>query len=137
MDKIIQTILDHSFEYAKELLEDTGQCYPFGAFVDNAEIVHPFEFEIKDKKNIPNNESVIWSLRKFCETEMEEGRIIAYGITYEAGVQLNEGDDNIETIAIDIILKGGHSVPVYYFPYEIQEPEIVNFGEAFAVKREE
>lgn len=135
MDKITQSIIDHSFEYAKDLLEDTGQCYPFGAFVDKDEVVHPLEFEITDKKNIPNNESVIWSLQKYCENEMAEGNIIAYGLTYEAGVQLEEGAKSIETIAIDISNKEAETTPIYYFPYQIINEGNVKFGETFAVKR--
>ena len=136
MDKLIQTIIDHSYEYASDLLKDTGQCYPFGAFLDRAGIVHPLEFEITDKKNIPNNESVIWSLKKYCNTEMEKGSSIGYGITHEAAVLLKEGADNIETIAIDIVLANYDEVPVYYFPYEIKSEGDVDFGEPFAVKRE-
>ena len=135
MDKITQSIIDHSFEYAKDLLEDTGQCYPFGAFVDKDEVVHPLEFEITDKKNIPNNESVIWSLQKYCENEMAEGNIIAYGLTYEADVQLEEGAKSIETIAIDISNKEAETTPIYYFPYQIINEGNVKFGETFAVKR--
>jgi len=134
MNNITKKIIDHSFEYAKDLLEDTGQCYPFGAFVDNAEIVHPLEFEITDKKNIPNNESVMWSLNKFCETELEEKRIIAYALTYEANVQLEEDKPAVETIAIDIV-DNTNSQPHYYFPYEKNNEGKITFGEPFAVKR--
>ncbi len=136
MEKLVQTIIDHSFEYASDLLTDTGQCYPFGAFLDRAGIVHPLEFEITDKKNIPNNESVIWSLRKYCDTEMEKGNIIGYGITHEAAVLLEQDADNVETIAVDILLADNDKIPVFYFPYEIKSEGVVDFGEPFAVKRE-
>ncbi len=134
MNTSIQKIIDHSFEYANDLLTDTGQCYPFGAYVDNAGIVHPLELEI-DKKNIPNNETVIEGLNKYCETELQEKRITAYGITYEAGVQLEVDSDTINTIAIDIIDSSDEVPPVYYFPYTIDKEETVEFGEAFAVNR--
>ena len=119
MNNSTQKIIDHSFDFAKDLLEDTGQCYPFGAFVDKKGIVHPLEFEIQDKKNIPNNETVIKTLKKYCETELLEQRIIAYGLTYEASVQLEADADCIETIAIDIVDNTNERIPVYYFPYTI------------------
>lgn len=134
MNNSAQIIIDHSFEYAKDLLTDTGQCYPFGAYVDNAGIVHPLELEI-DKKNIPNNETVIDGLRKYCETELQEQRITAYGLTFEASVQLEVDSDYIDTIAIDIVDKNDDSPPIYYFPYTIDKAGAVEFGETFAVKR--
>lgn len=141
MNTSTQKIIDHSFEYANDLLTDTGQCYPFGAYIDNAGIVHPLELEI-DKKNIPNNEIVIEGLKKHCETEMLEQRIKAYGLTYEASVQLEVDSDNIDTIAIDIACLPDRLVdnsdevpPVYYFPYTINKAGVVEFGEVFAVNR--
>ena len=134
MNTEIQKIIDHSFEYAKDLLTDTGQCYPFGATIDNAGTVHPFEFEI-DKNNIPNNETVIEGLKKYCETELQEKRIKAYGLTYEASVQLEIDSDSIDTIAIDIVDSSDKITPVYYFPYTIDKAGAVEFGETFAVNR--
>lgn len=134
MNTYTQKIIDHSFEYAKDLLTDTGQCYPFGATVDNAGIVHPLEFEI-DKKNIPNNETVIGGLRKYCQTELQEKRIKAYGITYEAAVQIEVDSDSIDTVAIDIISNSDEIIPIYYFPYTINKNGTVKFGETFAVAR--
>ncbi len=135
MNNITQKIIDHSFNYAKDLLEDTGQCYPFGAFVDNAEGVHPLEYEITDKKNVPNNESVIWSLNNFCESELKDDKIIAYGLTYEAIVQLKDDEPGIETIAIDIFDNSDNKLPIYYYPYTSDKEGNIEFGEPFAVKR--
>jgi len=135
MTNFTQNIIDHSFEYAKDLLTDTGQCYPFGATIDKAGIVHPLEFEIEDKKNMPNNETVIKGLRKYCETELSANNIKAYGLTYEAVVQLETDADGIDTIAMDIVESNGEIIPIYYFPYEIDNSGAVKFGETFAVRR--
>ena len=133
MDNIINTIIDHSTEYAKDLLQDTGQCYPFGAFFDKAGIVHPLEFDLESADSVPNNETVINSLKKFCESEISSGKIIAYGITCEADVQLEKDAEPIDTICIDIVVKNEEQ-PVYYFPYSVSEGELT-YGEAFAVRR--
>jgi len=135
MTNFTQKIIDHSFEYAKDLLSDTGQCYPFGATIDKAGIVHPLEFEIEDKKNMPNNETVINGLRKYCETELAAKNIKAYGLTYEASVQLEADADSIDTIAIDIVESNGEIIPIYYFPYKNIENDNIEFGETFAVRR--
>ena len=136
MNNETQEIIDHSFEYAKELLEDTGEFYPFGAFLDKRGQIHPLEFE-HDKKNMPTNGQVIAGLTKYCWDEMKKGEMRGFGITYGAGVQMREGEEAIETVAIDITLASGEIVPVYYFPYEITEQGTAEFGEIFAVKRED
>jgi hypothetical protein len=136
MNSETQKIIDHSFEYAKELLEETGEFYPFGAYLDKSGQVHPLEFEL-DKKNMPTNGQVIEGLTTYCREEMEKGKITAYGITFDAGVQMQKGEDAIDTVAIDITLSSGETEPVYYFPYEVTETGKVVFGEAFAVKRED
>ena len=135
MDTITKIIIDHSFDYAKNLLEDTQQCYPFGAFVDKKNIVHPLEFEVEDKKNMPNNETVINGLTGYCKSELEKGNIVAYGITYEADVQLDTDANFINTIAIDVIAKDTNNIPIYYFPYSINGEKTIKFEEPFAVKR--
>lgn len=131
-----QKIIEHSFDYAKELLEETGEFYPFGAYLDKKGQIHPLEFEL-DKKNMPTNGQVIEGLTKYCTSEMEEGNIIGYGITFEAGVQMHEEEEPINTIAIDIVLSDDGVEPVYYFPYTKVGSDNVEFGETFAVKRED
>ncbi len=134
MDTVIDKIIEHCTEYAQDLLQDTSQCYPFGAFVDKAGIVHPLEFDLESSESTPNNETVVNSLKLYCNKELKEGRIIAYGITFEADVQLEEGKDPVETISIDIVTNEEKALPVYYFPYSLSEGELT-YKEAFAVKR--
>lgn len=135
MKKETQEILTHSFEYAKELLEDTGEFYPFGAYLDRRKQIHPLEFEL-DKKNMPTNGQVIEGLTKYCTSEMENGSVTGFGITFEAGVQMQENEDPVNTIAIDITLVADEIEPVYYFPYTKNSEGKIEFGETFAVKRE-
>ena len=134
MEPTVKTIVDHSIEYAHELLQETKQCYPFGAFVDRKGQVHPLEFDLEGAKSTPDNETVRTSLKKYCLEEFELGRIIAWGLTYEASVQLKEEEDAIETIAIEIYSIENDNLPIYYYPYEFKEETVV-FGDPFAVVR--
>ncbi|MFK5857017.1 MAG: hypothetical protein QM503_12875 [Bacteroidota bacterium] len=84
---------------------------------------------------MPNNKTYIEGLRKYCETKLQEQRIKAYCIIYEASVQLEADADSIDTIAMDIVESNGEIVPIYYYPYEIDNPEFVKFGETFPVRR--
>lgn len=134
MSTEVDIILEHSIDYAKELLIDTGELYPFGAYVGPEGIVHPVEYEY-DKKNMPTVGVVIESLSKFCDTEMGEGKMLAYGLTHEASVQLKEGADFIDTFVVDIVTNSEEAIPLYYYPFKINANDEVKFDEPFAVKR--
>ena len=134
MSSFTEKIIKHSHEYAKDLLTDTGTIYPFGAFIGREGNVHPLEYDY-DKKNMPTNEKVIEALAKYCRKEMRQGNILAYGLTYEASVQLEEEGSFIETFVIDVFTNEKEQPPVFYYPYNIKENKEVVLGEPFAVKR--
>jgi hypothetical protein len=133
MEDIAQKLLNHSVEYAKELLIDTLEFYPFGAYIDNIENVHPLEFEY-DKKNQPTVEIVLNSLNKYCKTEMANDKMKAFALTYESEVQLSKDEDTLKCITVEIHIHDGDTLPKYFIPYHINDENKVSFDEIFAVK---
>ena len=124
-------MLDHCEEYASDLLKETGECYPFGAFIDTVGQVHPLEMEVDDK-NMPTIEKVVQTLEKYCKTEMAEKRIRGYAVTYEVEIALSETEKK-ECIAIDIVHQN-EVAPLFYLPFTKSELG-VGVEEVFAVKR--
>ena len=131
MNTEIKKTLDHCVEYATELLTETGEAYPFGAYIDTVGNVHPLEVEI-DKRNIPTIGKVIDQLNEYCSTEMKEGRMHGYATCYEVGYQLEDDGEKQDAIAIDIT-HTEEKVPLYYLPFNTG-PQM-EIGELFAVKR--
>ena len=129
----IQNTLDHCVEYATDLLVETGEAYPFGAFIDSIGNVHPLEMEI-DKKNVPTIGKVMEHLEKFCESEMREGNQKGYALAYEVQLQFEDRKTPTDAIAIDIRHQSSQDIPIYYLPFEKTEDSAVP-GEVFAVKR--
>jgi hypothetical protein len=134
MTENIDKILDHSFAYAQELLYDTKEFYPFGAYIDSIHNVHPLEFD-PDSKNQPQVKTVLESLTKYCESEIAEGNMLSFGMTYEAELLLEEGAQPVKCIAIDVKDKDNTENPIFYQSYSIDEDGELSFGEKFAVKR--
>lgn len=132
MNEHTKNILAHSIEYAKDLLDNTGEFYPFGAFIDKVGQVHPLEMDV-DKNNMPTNGKVIETLEKYCEKELEIKNILAYGVTYEAAVKVSE-DKELDTICIHINNSEESDTPDFYMPFKI-EGNKVKYDEIFAVKR--
>jgi hypothetical protein len=115
MHEDIKKLLDHSVEYASELLLETGDCYPFGAYLDTIGNVHPLEMEI-DAKNVPQIGKVIEALTKYCSEEMAEKRMHGYCLSYEVKIQLSENTAT-DAICFEIMHQSETSVPKYYLPF--------------------
>jgi hypothetical protein len=130
-----QTLIDHCYEYAVDLLDDTGEFYPFAAFTDKSGQVHPLEFEV-DKNKMPNNSQVLEALAAWCTGEFSSSGITGYALVFEASVTLEEGKPSIDTICMDITTSDQTDLPIYYFPYELKSDGKVTYGEAFAVIRD-
>lgn len=130
----IEKMLAHSVEYATDLLNETGEAYPFGAFLDTIANVHPLEMEI-DTKNVPQNGKIVESLRTYCETEMAEGRVTGYALAYEVKVQLKEGEDSVDAISIEMVHITEKELPHFYLLFKVLADKKVEVGELFGVKR--
>lgn len=116
MNEDLKKLLDHSVEYASELLVETGDSYPFAAYIDTIGNVHPLEMEIDDK-NIPQIQKVIDALTIYCTEEMKESRMRAYCLSYEVKIQLAEGDST-DAIAFEMIHQAEKDLPKYYLPFK-------------------
>lgn len=135
MNPDIENIIDHSIEYAQDLIEGTLEFYPFAAYIDTIGNVHPLEFEF-DAKKMPKIEEVLESLKSYCEAEMTEGKMHAYGLTFESELVLEEGNDAVKCISIDIKHKDNADIPTFYQSYTIEEENNVVYSDVFGVKKQ-
>lgn len=141
MNEDLKKLLNHSVEYATELLEETGESYPFAAYIDTIGNVHPLEMEI-DKNNVPRIGKVIEVLQNYCNTEMNEGRMKAFCISFETSVQLTE-NDKTDAICFQIKEKSNDINSNFYLPFTYIEKskwldeegfKKAKVGEIFGVK---
>ncbi len=133
MNAEIEDLIDHSIDYAQDLLDETLEFYPFGAWIDTKGGVHPLEFEF-DKKQMPTVEKVLFELKTYCDSEMEASKMNAYALTFESELVLVEGEAAVKCISLDIVHKEEKEVPKFYVPYSINEDNIVEYNELFGVK---
>jgi hypothetical protein len=129
----VQELLSHCQGYAADLLMETGELFPFGASMDAAGRSSHREYEI-DLKKIPSNGEIIEKLLAVFEEEFNAGELKAYALVYEVRIKLDE-NTTTDAFAIDIKLSESEEIPVFYYPFTIEENENVVFGENFAVKR--
>ncbi len=133
MNENIEKLLNHSLEYAKDLLLETGEAYPFGAFMDTIDNVHPLEMEV-DKKKTPTIGQVIENLEKYCKEEMAQKRMNGYCLAYEVQMNLSEEAEPTDAIAFEIHYIDETELPNFYLPFSVGEDKKVVLDEPFAVK---
>ena len=122
---------------------ETGESYPFAAYIDTVGNVHPLEMEI-DSKNVPKAGKVTETLNKYCEEELSAAKMKAYALAYEVKIQLSE-NETTDAIAIEMTHAEQKEIPVYYIPFTpvpkdkwIESDEDFSkaeIGEMFAVKK--
>ena len=132
MQDEIQKLIDHCVDYATELLTETGESYPFGAYIDTIGNVHPLEMEI-DTKNIPKLGKVIDTLKTYCMAEIEAKRMNGFALSYEVSMDLDE-KSKTDAIAIELHHSNENKLPVYYLPFRMNDDKSVVIGTIFAVK---
>ncbi len=133
MHKYTTDLITHCADFSKELLNETKDFYPFGAFISKIGQVHPLELEPEDKNSTQNGQ-VVNSLLKYLTTEFEKGEILAYATVYEVHFKLDDNSSKQDAFAIDIVNSESEE-PVFYYPYT-QKNDSFNFEEPFAVKRD-
>ncbi len=134
MNPEIQSIINHSLEYAEDMLCQNSELHPFAAFTDKNGQVHPLEMEI-DKKNIPTNGKIIETLWDYCKGELDENKISAFGISFESAMQLEEDGGLVDVVVIIADKSDGDELPAYCTPFKILGEENVELGEMFAVDK--
>ncbi len=133
MHEEVKKLIDHSFEYAQELLEDVGEFYPFGAYIDTAGNVHPLEYD-PDAKIQPTVGKVLESLTKYCQTEIQENRMKGYALTYESEVQLQADEKPMNCISVESFHTEEENIPNFYMPFSLEDKN-PNYLDVFGVKK--
>ena len=132
--KDLESIIDYSHKFAKYMLNNGKEYYPFGAEIKNNGELVAIGQEC-DETDFPDSMKVINELKSRFEKQFLEGKIIAYGLTYDVKVQLNDLGEKSDAICIDITHRNSDDIPRYYFTYSWSENNELTFGESFGIKR--
>ena len=120
-----QDLVEHCLETAKQMLDQTNEFHPFGAFLGKNGTVHPLGVEV-DKKNIPSNGDLIQQLNDLAKVE----EIEHYSLCYEVSIQLETSRNPTDAICVEIKVTG---IPRFYLPFS-KSGETFVYEEVFAVE---
>jgi len=132
--KDIQSIIDYCHMFAKHMLLESKEYYPFGAIIDNNGELIPVGYK-DNETDMPESQKVINELTSHFKDDLKNNKIRAYGVTYDVRVQINDSGDKSDAILIDIIHRESSEIPQYYFTYSWTEKGELIFGESFGMTR--
>jgi hypothetical protein len=132
--KDIQSIIDYCHLFAKYMLNESKEYYPFGAIIDNNGELIPVGYK-DNETDMPQSQKVINELKNRFKDDLNNNKIRAYGLTYYVRVQINESCDKSDAILIDIVHCDSPDIPIYYFTYSWTEKNGLIFGESFEINR--
>ena len=132
--KDIQSIIDYSYEFAKHMLNNGKEYYPFGAQIENnGELVAVAQED--NETDFPDSLKVIKALESEFEKRFFNRQIKAYALTYDVKVQINDLGEKSDAICIDITHKNSNDIPRYFFTYSWNENEELIFGQSFGMEK--
>ncbi|HAE32008.1 MAG TPA: hypothetical protein DCF89_12900 [Flavobacteriales bacterium] len=126
MTEAQQLLAENCLQSAREMLIQTDEFYPFGAFLGPTGIAHPLGIEV-DKKNIPNNGNLIKQLIDLAKSENFE----QYSLCYEVSLQMSEAKPAIDAICVEF---SETEAPKVYQPFSKVNNEYI-FDDVFAVQQ--
>jgi len=134
LKKDIQSIIDYSHKFAEHMLNNGKEYYPFGAQIENSgELVAVGHKD--NETDFPESQKVIDELKSEFEKQFADGKIKAYGLTYDVRVQINDLGDKSDAICVDITHRKSNDIPRYYFTYSWNENDELTFGQSFGMKK--
>ncbi|RKD86405.1 hypothetical protein [Mangrovibacterium diazotrophicum] len=134
IEKDIQAIIDYSHRFAEHMLNDEKEFYPFGAKIGNDGKLVAVGYN-NTETDFPESQTVIEALKEEFEKDFVNGKLRAYGLTYDVRVQIDEQGDKSDSICIDITHQESNDIPRYYFTYSWNDNDDLIFGESFGIKK--
>jgi len=132
--KDIQDIIDYSHRFAKKLLIEFKEYYPFGVAIDSKDNLIPIVYK-DSETDMPESQKLIDELFKLGLSELENHNIRAFGITYDVRVKNDNLENKSDAIIIDIIHFENKNLPRYYFTYSWTKENELVFGQSYGMDR--
>lgn len=116
-------IIDYSLSFAKTLLADFHEFYPFAAAVSNEGELIPITFY--DGDEFPGSKDLSRKLEILLEKQLEENKKRAIAVTTDVLVTRPDAKNSHDAISIRIRQSGTKEYKVYFFEYNLSKENVV------------
>jgi hypothetical protein len=113
-----EAIWEWCSRFAREAISDFGELYPFAANINIYGELIPFAVDMEDK--VPRANEIIDLLSTAAKNEAREERIRAFGICFDATVNLPGSSERRDAIVCRMEHRDGNAVEIV-LPYVIED----------------
>lgn len=122
--KEVKDLLDESYLMAKKLLLEFKEFYPIAFYLTNAnEVIN--DLNNYDNDEFPISENSIRLYENIFKKKLSNENIKGFTITYDCVIQNEYFPNKIDAIAIK--LYEPKKSCIYYFPYKLEESDIIYY----------
>ncbi len=125
----IQKILDLTFPFVENLLENYGEFYPLASAVNNQGEVEQVIGEKDDENEFPKSNTVIGELKK--ELRWNKDKYKAIAMFYDVTIKEKQTD----AVAVFVEQKDEKLAYIFYYAYKMVEGKPM-FSESWKVEKE-
>ncbi|NQX38803.1 hypothetical protein SAMN05421820_101838 [Pedobacter steynii] len=118
----IINLLNYSYAIVKKLLEEQGEFFPIGIYVDTTgKIIDSLAFYGDD---FPLSNVLIDQMQNDFTKRLASGSIAAYSIVYDAIVRNEQYKDPIDVAIAKFVSNSPHSKGDCFMPYQIIDGKV-------------
>lgn len=115
-------LLHYCHSLAKLLLDEQGEFYPFGAYLNNDHVITQRMFN--DGDDFPLSTGLINIIKHDFDLQLAAGNITASAVTYEARVTNDRFTEPKEVIVVRFNAPYLKSAILYYLPFQVKDNRV-------------
>ncbi|RYD96701.1 MAG: hypothetical protein EOP50_06370 [Sphingobacteriales bacterium] len=119
VEEDLNLLLQYLVGFGSDLLEQYGEFFPVGAYLDlTGEVVPLAVYDGEDK---PDAEMVIGRLQQEFYERVQKGNAMAWAVAFDARVQSEEYPEGTDAVVVNTFHTLAEKQVQYTFPYELEE----------------
>ena len=131
----VELLMNDILPLAKRMLAEHGEFHPYGGVIrSDGSIVHVGVTTGNEDSDRRSSE-LLQILRQDFKRRAANNEIRAAGFVFDVRIRLPGGREKVNAIQVNLEHRSSYSAQVF-FPYWMDQPGSINFGETFAQEGE-
>lgn len=125
-----QRLIDYSVEFAKRMLTENQEFFPFAVTLNiHGDLIPATFFDGDDQ---PLSEDLLNNLQFLVDNKLSKREVIAYALTYDVLVKKNDHSKKNDVITVKIKHTDIEESKLYYFTYRLLKQKGIEFIDSWS-----
>ena len=130
IEQEISRVVNNCIEFAKLMLNESREFYPFAAQLSVDNKIIPTSFS--DGDEFPKSQTILDGLKQQLDIKLKNKLIICYSIAFDGRVKRNENSELSDAIIINVEHIELQETYIKYYPYLFSKKNELIFGEPWS-----